>query len=448
MSQQGEVIFETESLCPICLEKIAAFRVKEGTKVYLVKECTEHGKFKTLIWNGASDIEDWIREKIPTHPKKSFTEIDQGCPFDCGLCDEHRQHTCTALIEVTERCNLGCEFCFASSTTNASDPSLDKIKFWYERVLEAGGPYNIQISGGEPTLRDDLDQIIELGHDLGFEFIQLNTNGLRLAEDKEYVKRLKEAGLNSVFLQFDGVNDQIYKKLRGAEIFEQKLKAIDNLAKYNIGIILVPTLVPGVNLDNIGEIINFAIGQIPVVRGVHFQPVSYFGRFPNEANENPRITIPDVMSNIEEQTNGQIKVDSFRAPNCENSLCSFHGNYLLKANQLDPIVKDSCCSSKPIEAEVGSQKARDFVSQNWKLPEKKCDCNSNDSKQFNDFDKILSKLQTTSFSISGMAFQDVWNIDLERLKDCCIHVVSKEGNLIPFCIYNLTDSSGNSLYRG
>jgi uncharacterized radical SAM superfamily Fe-S cluster-containing enzyme len=447
---KGEVIFETESLCPVCLKKISAYRVKEEDKVYLYKECDDHGEFKTLIWNGSPCIDSWIREKIPTKPKKSFMPVKKGCPFDCGLCDEHRQHTCTALIEVTQRCNLRCSFCFASSEkAKAKEPSLEKIEFWYKRVLEAGGPYNIQISGGEPTVREDLDKIIELGHNLGFEFIQLNTNGVRIGEDEEYVKRLKKAGLNSVFLQFDGTKEQIYKKLRGKELLAIKLKAIENLKKYNIGIILVPTLVPGVNTDNIGDIIKFAVDNIPIVRGVHFQPVSYFGRFPSEANENTRITIPDIIREIEIQTKGMVERESFRPPGCENSLCSFHGNYIYKGNyKLQAVSRHSNCCS-PERAEIGSKKAREFVARNWKIADGRCECESiNKDTKIMTFDEIINSIKSFKFSISGMAFQDAWNLDLDRVKGCCIHVVSDNGNIIPFCMYNLTDSSGNYLYRG
>ncbi|MCT4594156.1 MAG: radical SAM protein [Anaeromicrobium sp.] len=446
---KGEIIFQTESLCPICLKKIKAYRWKEGDRVYLKKKCDDHGEFKTLIWNGDPSIDKWIRKKIPSRPKKSFTEIEKGCPFDCGICNDHRQHTCTALIEVTNRCNLECRFCFASSKKgDLQDPSLDKIKSWYERLLEGGGPYNIQISGGEPTLRDDLDKIIELGHHMGFDFIQLNTNGLRIAEDEEYVRRLKKSGLNSVFLQFDGTNDNIYKSLRGKNLFKTKVKAIENLDKYNIGVILVPTLVPHVNMDNIGEIIDFAIDRIPHIRGVHFQPVSYFGRFTPESNENTRITIPDIIREIEKQTRGRIKGETLKAPGCENSLCSFNGNYLYRGkNILKSISKESCCGEVQ-RAEVGAKKARAFVARNWKLPNKTCKCGEDNFRDVSTFDEILNNLKTYTFSISGMAFQDAWNIDLDRLKDCCIHVVSQKGDIIPFCAYNLTDTRGNYLYRG
>ena len=191
--------------------------------------------------------------KTPAHPKVPFTSVEKGCPWDCGLCPEHRQHTCTALIEVTQRCNLRCAFCFANAGTGDSkDPDLHTIKLWYERLLSAGGPYNIQLSGGEPTLREDLPEIIALGRSLGFSFIQVNTNGLRLAERKSYAKELKDAGAASIFLQFDGIGDPTYKTLRGRPLFHEKKLALEHCAEYGLGAVLVPTLVPGVNIHEIG----------------------------------------------------------------------------------------------------------------------------------------------------------------------------------------------------
>lgn len=440
---------DTESLCPVCLKKISAKKIKCGDKVYMEKSCPEHGSFRTLIWDGEPYMEKWIRNKIPSYPENPKTKNEKGCPFDCGLCGEHRQHTCTALIEITERCNLNCKFCFASAGKQAEDIDLDKIKFLYNSILKSSGTCNIQISGGEPTIREDLPEIIKMGSDLGFKFIQVNTNGIRLAEDIDFVRRLKLAGLNSVFLQFDGTEDSIYKNLRGRELLSCKIKAIENCSKYNIGVILVPTLVPGVNTDNIGSTIDFALERIPAVRGVHFQPVSYFGRFPSPPRDTDRITIPQVLRCIEEQTHGRVKKESFRPPGCENSFCSFHGSFLYKGDgELQPVTsnKSSCCG-KTERADIGAQKAKDFTARNWsgvKIQGKPVKLSEGKAMTWDD---IIYNIRNFTFSISGMAFQDVWNFDIERLKDCCIHTVSPDGRLIPFCAYNVTDCCGNYLYR-
>lgn len=193
------LISATESLCPECLGKIPAQRVVQGEKVYLLKHCPEHGDYRTLLWSGSPQWESWVRPTIPTPPNECFTQIDRGCPFDCGLCADHYKTTCTALIEVTQRCHLNCRFCFANAGTELDEPSLEVIAGWYRNVLAASGPVNIQLSGGEPTLRNDLPEIVQMGRQMGFDFIQLNTNGLRLAEDPGFLVRLKKAGLSSVF---------------------------------------------------------------------------------------------------------------------------------------------------------------------------------------------------------------------------------------------------------
>lgn len=438
----------TESLCPHCMTRIPAMRVAEGDKIYLEKTCPQHGKFRVLIWEGEPAFTSWVRPKVPGKLKKCFTKVDQGCPFDCGLCDDHRQETCTALLEVTGRCNLSCPVCFADAggRINNEDPDLAVIQGWYEKLLGAGGPYNLQLSGGEPTVRDDLPEIAALGKAMGFNFIQINTNGLRLAGETDYIKKLQEAGVTSVFLQFDGTDDGIYRQIRGRSLLQDKIRAIENCAGHNIGVILVPALVPGVNLDNIGEIIRFALRYQPVVRGIHFQPISYFGRYPESPPEE-RITIPRVVREIVEQTGGLVNIQDFRPPGCENALCSFHGNFTYSPGeglQARP-ASDSCCS--PENAATGAKKARNFVARNWSGLKLKNSFGESENQVTDSWNKLIEKLLTHSFTISGMAFQDVWNIDLDRVRDCCIHVLSPEGKLIPFCAYNLTGIRGQSLYR-
>ncbi|SFG30122.1 hypothetical protein SAMN05660649_01332 [Desulfotomaculum arcticum] len=450
----GEVVMVTESICPRCLGRIPAWRVKRGNDVFLVKDCPEHGHFETVVWRGQPAYESWVRPKIPSQPPVCFTGIDKGCPFDCGLCEAHRQHTCTALLEITQRCNLQCSFCFAGAGgSQLPDPDFQVIKGWYEKILAAGGPFNIQLSGGEPTLRDDLPEIIALGVSLGFKFIQINTNGLRLARDPNFVVKLKEAGLASAFMQFDGVTDEVHAALRGRPLLEEKIKAIEQCAADDIGVVLVPTLVPGVNDQQIGEIIKFAVEHAPAVRGVHFQPVSYFGRYPGVPADKDRITIPEIINAIEMQTRGLVKAHNFEPPGCENAFCSFHGNFvLMQDGSLSPWTKHdpAQCSCKPQIAALGAAKTRDFVARHWAKPAEACSCSAAPAETtpgWEELDNFLARLRTHTFTISGMAFQDAWNLDLERLRDCCIHVISPEGMLIPFCAYNLTDQRGRSLYR-
>jgi hypothetical protein len=451
-SGSKRIISTTESLCPVCLRKVKAIIWTAQDKTYLEKSCQEHGRFKSLIWRGYIPMEKWVRNKIPAHIKNPSTLVEKGCPFDCGLCSDHRQHTCTALIEVTSRCNLSCSFCFADANKSQEDLSMEAIRWMYQCVMEASGNCNIQLSGGEPTLRDDLPEIVRVGHEMGFAFIQINTNGIRLGEDEAYVKALKDAGLNSVFLQFDGTNDDIYKKMRGKKLLDIKTKALENCQKYHIGVVLVPTLVDGVNENDLGNIFDFALSWLPTVKGIHLQPASYFGRIPNLPVEEKRLTLGDLMDKIEVQTNRRILASSFSPPGCENAKCSFHGNFMVETDGLIRTLNkpSSCCGVET--AEAGANKTKAQVARKWSgnnrdglLNKQPGDDQTNQAK--NSWDEILDAINTKTFSLSAMAFQDVWNVDLNRLKDCCIHVVNKKGQLIPFCLYNLTSISGQSIYR-
>ncbi len=456
--QQGEqqVLSATESVCPECLSRIPALRVARGEEVYLRKACPEHGLFETVIWRGPPSFTDWIRPRIPAYPRVPFTAVERGCPFDCGLCPDHRQQTCTALLEVTQRCDLGCAYCFARSGRGRQlDPTQPVIEGWYRKLLKAGGPYNIQLSGGEPTLRDDLPEIVALGRRFGFEFIQVNTHGLRFAREPSYLEALVEAGLSSVFLQFDGTTDAIYTTLRGQRLFDQKELVIERCAAFGLGVVLVPTVVPGVNAQGIGGLIDLALQHVPTVRGVHFQPVSYFGRYPKPPGDGDRITLPEIIRAVEAQTGGQIRHHDLTSPACENAWCSFHGNFVLMPDgDLRPWVKDrearasSCC--QPESAEEGARKARRFVARYWIVPDLEADQAPPTSERYDlgEWETFLSRVRTHSFSVSGMAFQDAWTLDLERLRDCCIHTVSPDGRIVPFCAYNLTSRTGRGLYRG
>lgn len=446
-----EVLGTTESVCPECLSRIPAACVLRGEDVYLEKTCPEHGFFSTVIWRGQPALSSWLRPKNPSFPKHPLTQVDRGCPFDCGLCPDHRQHSCSVLLEVTGRCDLHCPVCFASAGDGAAaDWSLNEIGAWFRRLLSTGGPFNIQLSGGEPCMRDDLPEIIKLGRAYGFSFFQLNTNGLRLSHDTAYIAELKNAGLSTIFLQFDGTHDSIYKILRGRELFAVKMAAVERCAEQGIGVVLVPTLVPGINTEDIGNIIRLAIAHMPAVRGVHFQPISYFGRCPQLPVDEVRITLPEVMLAIEKQTGGMIKTDSFSPSGCENAFCSFHGSFVVMPDgslrSLSRRENNPCCSW-PVEAALGAARTREFVAANWAYPELILVPPVTAAPILGGWDAFLDRKRTHTFCVSAMAFQDAWTLDLERLRDCCIHTASPDGRLVPFCAYNLTNCNGMTLYR-
>ncbi|MHC1771110.1 MAG: radical SAM (seleno)protein TrsS [Flexilinea sp.] len=453
---EDRILTQTFSVCPECLKMIPAVEVqKKDGNVYLEKSCSEHGIFSVITWRGSPALDTWGAKTNPVYPENAFTEIDKGCPYDCGLCPDHRQQPCCVLLEVTQRCNLGCPVCYASSkNSNAIEPSLDEIRIWFEKLMQAGGPFNIQLSGGEPTLREDLPEIIRMGRQIGFNFFQLNTNGIRIAGQPGFIETLKEAGLNTVYLQFDGTDDLIYQIIRGRPLMEIKKQAIERCKKAEIGVVLVPTVIPGINDQNLGEIVLFSLSQMPTVRCVHIQPVCYTGRNIRTPENDDRLTIPEIFHLLEIQTNGLVKVDNFKPGGGQHPMCGFQANFvLLEDGSLKALSKfipnetlSSCCSKSP-EGAASRIKAQNFVSKTWSLPEKKSSSNEDLQQSFGGWDKFLERKKLFQFTISGMAFQDAWNLDLDRLKSCYIMVVSPEGNMIPFCACNLTDRLGKPLYR-
>ena len=432
-------IGRTLSVCPVCLSRIPAKKLLEADGIYMEKKCPDHGGFRTLIWEG--DLESyraWAQGDAggKTQPSRA-RPAERGCPYDCGLCQNHEREGCCVLLELTNRCNLKCPVCFASAgEREPGDLSLEEIGRQYDMLMEQGGPFNIQLSGGEPTVRGDLDRIIALGREKGFSFFQLNTNGLRLAQEPDYCIELRQAGLSTVFLQFDGLDENIYVKLRGRPLRDIKLRAIDNCRRAELPVVLVPTVAPGVNDQALGDILRFALDRAPNVRGVHFQPISYFGRCGLERPEKP-LTIPAVLRRIEEQTGGLMRASHFGGGGAESPYCSFHASYLRKADgslKALPRRRSQCCCVK-------SSEARDFVSRQWsgKTGEGCCDPDTAS------LDEFLEQTVRNTFTVSGMLFQDAWNLDLDRLRRCYICEVDSKLGMVPFCAYNLTDNVGRAL---
>lgn len=455
----SRLLGETESLCPECLCRIPAKKVAESGNIYLEKECPQHGKYKALLWRGnAQSYIDWGRySQEAVGPLRSITEITKECPYDCGLCPDHKTNACTMVMEVTQRCDLHCPVCFASAGELFNDePDLKTIREMYQIVLDTTGTPIIQLSGGEPTVRDDLPQIVSLGRQMGFEHIMINTNGIRIAKDKEYLRKLVDFGASAIFLQFDGVTDEIYQCTRGAKLTKLKVDAIDNCADAKIGVILVPTIVPRVNDHQLGDIVQFAKQLIPTVKGVHFQPVSYLGRYPGVPKDKDRVTIPDVIDGLAEQSKGELKPDNFLPRRSEDSHCAFSSLFILTEDgRLSPVTRrltEELVSGWGGYRRAPWESARSFINLHWRFTEGEpvpCSpgcCDKSSKPSLDSWDDLYRQAATRGLTITCMPFQDVWNLDLERLKRCCGHVVTPDKLIIPFCAYYLTSTSGQRLY--
>ncbi|NQS76342.1 MAG: radical SAM protein [Peptococcaceae bacterium] len=431
-----KVVRQTYSVCPVCLDRIPAEHATYGDgRIYLEKTCPVHGGFSAIIWHGLRDAAAWRGDLPMIGPGEN-----ENCPHACGLCPDHRQGTCCVLLEVTRRCNLRCSFCFAEGGSGEDIPLATVRENLYE--LAVPGKTLVQLSGGEPTVRDDLPQIVAAAKEAGCRYVQLNTNGVRLGEDLGYVQQLAEAGLSFVFMQFDGTNDEIYRALRGRDLLEIKQKAIENCGRYNLGVTLVPTIVPQINTQDIGNILRFAVSQAPAVRGVHYQPVSYFGRIPSPPSDSQRFTLDELLDAIEKQAGTLVPRDTLRPSRCDHPMCGFHGDYIAMHDQtLHPLRKATSVADEPATADQN----RAFVARRWLRPEAGTEDIAGSARQeepvhqeeLETLEGFLRRVRSHSFTVTSMAFQDAGNLDLERLRRCSLHVFDN-GKLVPFCAYYLT----------
>lgn len=427
MTEQG-TIRHTVSVCPVCLRRIPAAQVRRGGTVYLEKSCPQHGRFATPIWRDRLALETWRAGARPLAEGEN-----PACPGCQGICADHQQATCCALLEVTSRCDLRCRFCFAGAP--APEPALAQLKRAVDDIAAAGGPL-LQLSGGEPSLRDDLPELVAYAKRQGCSYVQLNSNGLRLARDEAYLAALAAAGLDFVFLQFDAVDDAVYRQLRGAPLLAQKQRVIELCDKYCVGVTLVPTVVRGVNTAMLGDILRFAVAQAPAVRGVHFQPASFFGRYPHAPQDDDRYTLDELLSDLIAQSGGMLSPAQFHPSRCDHPLCGFHAGYIVSAQggllPLAPRGNACCCAPRRTTAAQN----RAYIGRRWQRPAAP-ENQAAAPPDLSSLDGFLARARSHAFTLTAMAFQDAWNLDIERLRQCSLHVYA-DGMLKPFCGYYLT----------
>ena len=302
----------TQSLCPQCLDVVPAKIVNREGKIWFDKFCPEHGSRSDYVCGDASWW-DRMEFNVPgRRPVKFGIEPHRGCPYDCGLCTQHEQHTCIAVLELTDSCNLKCPMCYAASGPGGKHASLDECVAAIDRLVEVEGrPEILQLSGGEPTIHPDFEAVLNYACEQPIDLVMVNTNGIRIASDARLVEVLaRQKHRCQIYMQMDGLDDCSYQYLRGETLLDRKLKAVEVLGNAGLNVTLVATMQPGLNMDQIGPLIRFAIDR-PWVTGVSFQPATYVGRSVEPGRLAERVTFPDVIREVENQTQGKFRGDDF-----------------------------------------------------------------------------------------------------------------------------------------
>ncbi len=464
------LIKQTRSLCPECLKVLEAVLFEDDNVVYIKKECSEHGLYQDVYW---SDYGEYERVKAFEYTGNGVenprTETKLDCPFDCGLCPKHKSHTVLSIIDVTNRCNLRCPVCFATAGTAGYvyEPSKEEIRSMFVN-LRSNRPVPadaLQFSGGEPTIREDLPELVKMAKELGFKHVEVNTNGLRLAASVDYCRTLKEAGVSTIYLQFDGVTPEVYMFTRGVDLVSIKNKVIQNCREAGLhSIVLVCTLVKGVNDQQLGDIIRFAIDNFDVVRCVNVQPVSLCGRIPEQERRKMRITIPDFLRLVEEQTDGQIRTSDFYPVPVVVPVSRAVGA-MKKRRYVEFTAHPHCGMATYVFVENGKMfpitgygNVEKFIRSMQKVYEASAKGHDSRAKM-----RLVGSLRHVTFGllrkhiwpllmtgsyeslgdlhrkmlmVSSMHFMDPYNFDLERIQRCCIHYAVPDGRIIPFCTMN------------
>ncbi|MCE5235621.1 MAG: radical SAM (seleno)protein TrsS [Clostridiaceae bacterium] len=429
---------KTVSLCPVCLRRLPAKRAEESGNIYLIKECPEHGEFRTILWRGSPSMDAWMRPEENTPPKAPEAEPRLGCPYDCGLCTDHLQAACCVLIEVTGRCSLGCPLCFADAGGAGEDISIEEFDelLAYLKEQSPDSPFNLQLSGGEPAEHPEIAELVRRAKKAGFSHVQLNTNGLRLARDPGFAAALGEAGLSSVFLQFDGTADAVYTALRGRPLLKEKCAAIESCAAAGLPVVLTMALVPGVNTGDIGPTLQYAFDRMPTVRGIHFLPVGHMGRRVGAPSDALRFTLPELIRALAVQSGYRMAISDFLPITSGSCMCAFHGNFLVEPDGRIISVTEpggACCPCK--RDAIAS--ARAYLARRW---------GSAYVENGDGWDMFLKNTEERGFSVTAMAFMDAWNFDVARLRKCRFQVAARDHRLIPFCAYYVTSETGERLY--
>ena len=435
------------SICSTCYRKVEGKIVFQDGAVYLLKRCPEHGHERVLM---ADDV-DYYRRcreifiKPPEMPLAFNTPVRWGCPYDCGLCADHQQHSCLSLIEVTDHCNLQCPICYAESGPSRQQyRTLDHISRLIDAVVRnEGEPDVVQISGGEPTIHPDFFAILDRAKAAPIRHLMVNTNGIRIAEDEAFAKRL--AGYMpdfEVYLQFDSFERHALMTLRGADLRDIRTRALERLNRLGVSTTLVVTLKKGLNDGEIGPIIDFALKQ-PAVRGVTFQPIQAAGRLEQFDPATDRLTLTEVRRKILEQTSVFRPEDLLPVPCHPDSLAMAYalkvgGTVVPLTGLIDPkVLIEGGRNTIVYEQDDAVRQGVFTLFATNHSPE-------SGVRSLRDLLCCLPRLDAPArlgyeniFRVLIMQFIDAYSFDVRSVKKTCVHIVHPDGRLIPFDTYNL-----------
>lgn len=435
------------SICSTCFRKVEGKIVFQDGRVLMLKRCPEHGPERVLM---ADDV-DYYRRcrevfiKPPEMPRAYNTPVAWGCPYDCGLCTDHEQHSCLSLVEINDHCNLRCPICYAESGPDRlSSRTLPEI----ERMLDAvvgneGEPDVVQISGGEPTIHPQFFDVLDAARRRPIRHLMVNTNGLRIAQDEAFVERLARYTPDfEVYLQFDSFERDALMALRGADLRRVRDEAIERLNRHDISTTLVVTLKKGLNTHEIGRIIDYALAQ-PCVRGVTFQPIQAAGRLEGFDPETDRLTLTEVRRGILEQSTVFRPEDVIPVPCHPDSLAMAYalkidGKVVPLTGLIDPKIlieggRNTIQYEQDEAVRAGVFKA--FATNH--SPQSGMD-------SLRDLLCCMPRIEAPAdlgyrnlFRIIVMQFIDAYSFDVRSIKKTCVHIVHPDGRLIPFDTYNL-----------
>lgn len=438
----------TQALCSTCRRTVEAKIVLEDARVLMDKWCPAHGVERVLV----SDDVDWYRQgrevfiKPPELPQRFNTAMRYGCPWDCGLCPDHMQHSCLSVVEITDRCNLSCPVCYAGSSTDAAlkHRSMDEVRAMLDAVVaNEGEPDVVQLSGGEPTLHPQLFEILDECRARPIRHLMLNTNGIRLATEPGFAERLAAYKPRfEVYLQFDSLEAEVHRSLRGADLTRIRLQALERLEAVGLSTTLVMTVKKGLNDHQVGDVIRFGLER-RCVRGVTLQPVSDAGRNEQWDEQRHRLPVSALRRAVAEQSGVFSLRDVLPVPCNPDTLAMA---YALKVDgQVLPLTRyldDDTLLAGPRNTIVFEDDARlrEAVFKTFSTnhaPDGQARCLSDLLCCLPQVSAPPSLNYENVFRVLIVHFMDARTMDLRALKKSCVHMARPDGRLIPFESFNL-----------